>query len=69
MINETYPLGFRTSLHLKDVRIALRKAESLGARLDFAQLVARIEESLIAAGFGDEDVSNVARHVRGQDEV
>jgi 3-hydroxyisobutyrate dehydrogenase-like beta-hydroxyacid dehydrogenase len=23
MINETYPLGFRTSLHLKDVRIAL----------------------------------------------
>jgi 3-hydroxyisobutyrate dehydrogenase-like beta-hydroxyacid dehydrogenase len=68
MINETYPLGFRTSLHSRTCG-SRWEAESLGARLDVAQLVARIEESLIAADFGDEDVSNVARHVRGQDEI
>ena len=30
MVNGSYPLGFRTSLHLKDVRIALREAEASG---------------------------------------
>jgi 3-hydroxyisobutyrate dehydrogenase len=67
MVNGTYPLGFRTSLHLKDVRIALREAESLGLPLDVAQLVAGVEARLVAAGFGDEDVSNLARHTRGED--
>jgi 3-hydroxyisobutyrate dehydrogenase-like beta-hydroxyacid dehydrogenase len=67
MVKGSYPLGFRTSLHLKDVRIALREAESLGLTLDVAQLVAGVEDQLVQAGFGDEDVSNVARHVRGED--
>jgi 3-hydroxyisobutyrate dehydrogenase len=67
MISSSYPLGFRTSLHLKDVRIALREAASLGLSLEVAALVASIESSLVKAGFGDEDVSNVARHVRGED--
>jgi 3-hydroxyisobutyrate dehydrogenase len=67
MVNGLYPLGFRTSLHLKDVRIALREAEALGLALDIAQLVAGIEERLVAAGFADEDVSNLARHTRGED--
>jgi 3-hydroxyisobutyrate dehydrogenase len=67
MVNGSYPLGFRTSLHLKDVRIALREAEALGLPLDVAQLVAGVEERLVAAGFGDEDVSNLARHARGED--
>jgi len=66
MVNSRYPLGFRTSLHLKDVRIALREADALGLELDVARLVAGLEERLVAAGFGDEDVSNVARHVRGE---
>jgi 3-hydroxyisobutyrate dehydrogenase len=67
MVAGSYPLGFRTSLHLKDVRIALREAEAMGVPLDVARLVAGIEERLVATGFGDEDVSNVARHVRGED--
>jgi 3-hydroxyisobutyrate dehydrogenase len=67
MVNGSYPLGFRTSLHLKDVRIALREAEALGLPLDVAQLVAGVEEKLVASGFGDEDVSNLARHTRGED--
>jgi 3-hydroxyisobutyrate dehydrogenase-like beta-hydroxyacid dehydrogenase len=68
MINGTYPLGFRTSLHLKDVRIALRESEPLGVHLDVANLVAGVEEKLVEAGYGDEDVSNLARHARGEDD-
>src|SRR4051812_4532236 len=67
MVNDSYPLGFRTSLHLKDVRIALREAAAMDLQLDVTQLVAGVEEKLIAAGFGDEDVSNLARHVRAED--
>ena len=39
----------------------------MGLSLDVAELVAGIEDGLVASGFGDEDVSNVARHVRGED--
>jgi len=67
MVSGRYPLGFRTSLHLKDVRIALREADALDLPLDVARLVAASEERLVEAGFGDEDVSNLARHVRGED--
>lgn len=67
MVNGSYPLGFRTSLHLKDVRIALGEAQALGLGLDVAELVAGVEEGLVSAGFGDEDVSNLARHARGED--
>jgi 3-hydroxyisobutyrate dehydrogenase len=67
MVNDSYPLGFRTSLHLKDIRIALREAAALGLPLEVTELVAAVEDRLVAAGFGDEDVSNLARHVRGED--
>jgi 3-hydroxyisobutyrate dehydrogenase len=67
MVDGSYPLGFRTSLHLKDVRIALREADALDLPLDVARLVAGIEDRLVETGFGDEDVSNLARHVRGED--
>jgi 3-hydroxyisobutyrate dehydrogenase len=64
MVGSSYPLGFRTSLHLKDVRIGLREAASLGLDLPVAELVAAQEAELTDAGLGDEDVSNLARHVR-----
>jgi 3-hydroxyisobutyrate dehydrogenase len=67
MVGGSYPLGFRTSLHLKDVRIALREAAAMDLPLEVAQLVVGIEEKLVEAGFGDEDVSNLARHTRGED--
>jgi len=66
VINNTYPLGFRLSLHLKDLNIALETARELGATLPATALVAQIENGLIARGFGDDDVSAIARAIREQ---
>jgi 3-hydroxyisobutyrate dehydrogenase len=65
MIDNEYPLGFRTSLHLKDLAIALELARSLGATLPVAALAAQLEAGLVARGRGDEDMSNLARAIRG----
>ena len=65
MIDNEYPLGFRTSLHLKDLAIALDLARSLGATLPVAGLAAQLESGLVARGKGDEDMSNLARAIRG----
>ena len=43
MIDNEYPLGFRTSLHLKDLAIALEMARTLGATLPVAGLAAQLE--------------------------
>jgi 3-hydroxyisobutyrate dehydrogenase len=64
MIDNAYPLGFRTSLHLKDLSIALELARSLGASLPVAALAAQLEAGLVARGHGDEDMSNLARAIR-----
>jgi 3-hydroxyisobutyrate dehydrogenase len=64
MIANDYPLGFRTSLHLKDLVIALELARSTGATLPVASLAAQLESGLVARGYGDEDMSNLARAVR-----
>jgi 3-hydroxyisobutyrate dehydrogenase len=64
MIDNEYPLGFRTSLHLKDLGIALELARSVGATLPVAGLAAQLESGLVARGRGDEDMSNLARAIR-----
>lgn len=64
MIANEYPLGFRTSLHLKDLGIALAMARELGVSLPVAGLTAQFENGLVARGFGDEDMSNLARVIR-----
>ena len=64
MIAGEYPLGFRTSLHLKDLGIALAMARELGVALPAAALTAQFENSLVARGYGDEDMSNLARVMR-----
>jgi 3-hydroxyisobutyrate dehydrogenase len=64
MIDNEYPLGFRTSLHLKDLAIALEMARGLGATLPVAGLAAQLEAGLVARGKGDEDMSNLARAIR-----
>jgi 3-hydroxyisobutyrate dehydrogenase len=66
MIDNEYPLGFRTSLHLKDLRIALAMAAELGAQLPVTALTAGLEDELVAAGHGDEDISSVARMIRAR---
>lgn len=64
MLNDDYPLGFRTRLHRKDLGIALDAAREFHVPAPVASLVATIEDALIAQGRGDEDMSNLARFVR-----
>lgn len=64
MIANDYPLGFRTALHLKDLGIALELARQSGATLPVTALTAQLEAGLVARGYGDEDMSNLARAIR-----
>ncbi|MEB3231521.1 MAG: NAD(P)-dependent oxidoreductase [Leptolyngbyaceae bacterium] len=66
MLKNEYPLGFRTRFHHKDLNIALEAARELGVPLPIAAYVAQVETGLIARGYGDEDLSNMARVVREQ---
>jgi len=66
VVNNTYPLGFRVRLHQKDLKIALDTARELGVTLPATALVAQIENGLIAQGYGDEDISALARNIRDQ---
>lgn len=64
MIDNEYPLGFRVRLHQKDLTIALETARELGLPLPMAAYVEQVENGLIAKGYGDEDISAIARSVR-----
>ena len=64
MVNNTYPLGFRARLHHKDLRIALEAARDLGVALPIGALVDQIENGIIGRGYGDEDMSAIARTLR-----
>lgn len=66
VIADEYPLGFKTALHLKDLRIALSEANELGVPLALTELIAAQEERLVDAGHGEEDISNLARIPRGE---
>ena len=66
MVRNTYPLGFRTRLHRKDLGIALESAKEMGVYLPIAALAEQMENGLIAQGYGDEDVSALARVIRDQ---
>lgn len=64
MLTGEYPLGFRTRLHRKDLGIALAEARERGVSMPVAAYVEQLEAGLVGRGYGDEDVSNVARVVR-----
>jgi 3-hydroxyisobutyrate dehydrogenase len=64
MIADEYPLGFKVSLHRKDLAIALELARRVGASLPVAGLAAEIENGLMAQGHGDDDMSALARAIR-----
>jgi 3-hydroxyisobutyrate dehydrogenase len=64
MIKNEYPLGFRVRLHRKDVAIAMEAARELGVFLPTTALVEQIENGLISQGYGDEDMSAMARLIR-----
>jgi len=65
MIENDYPLGFKVALHRKDLGIALELAAQLGAALPVSALAAQLESGLIARGHADEDMSALARAIRG----
>ncbi len=65
MLENDYPLGFRLALHHKDLGIALELAAQLGATLPVTALAAQLEAGLIGRGHGDDDLSAVARAIRG----
>ena len=64
MVDDRYPLGFKLSLHHKDVAIALDEATRLGLDLEVSEQVLREEDGLIGDGYGDEDVSALARRAK-----
>jgi 3-hydroxyisobutyrate dehydrogenase len=65
MIDNDYPLGFKVALHRKDLAIALELAGQLGAALPVSALAAQLESGLIARGHADDDMSALARAIRG----
>jgi 3-hydroxyisobutyrate dehydrogenase len=65
MIENDYPLGFKVALHRKDLGIALELAAQLGAALPVSALAAQLESGLIARGHADDDMSALARAIRG----
>jgi 3-hydroxyisobutyrate dehydrogenase len=64
VIQNQYPLGFRVRLHRKDLGIALEAAKEMGVFLPCAALVEQIENGLMSLGYGDEDMSAMARLIR-----
>ena len=65
MLEGTYPLGFRLSLHRKDLGIALNAARTVQLDLPVTTLVEQLELDLIQRGHGDEDVSALHRWNQG----
>jgi 3-hydroxyisobutyrate dehydrogenase len=61
-----YPLGFKVALHRKDLGIALAMAREMGAELPVAEMAAEFETDLVARGHADEDMSALARVIRGR---
>ena len=64
MLANEYPLGFKTRLHLKDLGIALTSPASSVPCCPSPALAAQLENGLVARGYGDEDMSNLARAIR-----
>jgi 3-hydroxyisobutyrate dehydrogenase len=64
MINDQYPLGFKISLHCKDLGIGLALAERVGAVLPVTAMAATFEDGLASQGHGDDDISALARPIR-----
>ena len=61
MLQGTYPLGFKLSLHRKDLGIALEAANGVELDMPITALVEQLEAKLIQRGHGNEDVSALHR--------
>ena len=61
MLQGHYPLGFKLSLHHKDLGIALQTANSVELDMPITALVEQLETDLIQQGYGNDDVSALHR--------
>jgi 3-hydroxyisobutyrate dehydrogenase len=61
MANNSFPAGFRVRLHDKDLKLCRDMAAKHGATLPVTEAVISQYEQLMAAGFGDEDISAIYR--------
>ena len=61
MLEGRFPLGFKLALHRKDLWIALGAAAAQDLQLPISEKVAAMEDCLIEAGFGEEDLSALVR--------
>ena len=61
MLQGHYPLGFKLSLHHKDLGIALETANSVELDMPITALVEQLESDLIQQGYGNDDVSALHR--------
>ena len=61
MLQGHYPLGFKLSLHHKDLGIALETANSVELDMPITALVEQLETDLIQQGYGNDDVSALHR--------
>ena len=69
MLEGSYPLGFKLSLHRKDLGIALETASSVELDMPITALVEQLESELIQKGYGDEDVSALHRWNAAQEAI
>jgi 3-hydroxyisobutyrate dehydrogenase len=61
MANNSFPAGFRVRLHDKDLRICRDMAAQHGGVLPVVESTIAEYETLIAQGYGDEDISAIYR--------
>jgi 3-hydroxyisobutyrate dehydrogenase-like beta-hydroxyacid dehydrogenase len=60
------PVGFRLDLAAKDLRLALALAADVGADLPQARANLAVLDDAVTAGYGTDDESAVAQHLRAQ---
>ncbi|HSN18660.1 MAG TPA: NAD(P)-dependent oxidoreductase [Gammaproteobacteria bacterium] len=61
MMRMTFPLGFKVSLHDKDLDIVQRMAAAQGVQLPVVEMTRIHYRRLMADGHGDEDISSLFR--------
>lgn len=69
MLKENYPLGFKLSLHRKDLGIALEAANGVELDMPITALVEQLESELIQQGYGNDDVSALHRWNAAREEA
>ena len=61
MVRGEFPLGFKVTLHQKDLAIVQAMAAARGVRLPVVEMTRLHYDRLIEQGHGDEDISSLFR--------